>query len=137
MKNVCHVNLPPLKLNSIYIWFKGLHKLLTHVLSFISLIIMIISVLQMKIWRPRESKYIIWVTQFTNLAMWCKERTHWTKPWCWERLKVGGNERPEDELVGWHHRLNRHEYKQTLGDGEGQRSLACCRSSGRKEPDTT
>ena len=31
----------------------------------------------------------------------------------------------EDEMVGWHHRLNRHEFEQTPGDGGGQRSLAC------------
>ena len=31
----------------------------------------------------------------------------------------------EDEMVAWHHRLNGHEFKQALGDGEGQRSLAC------------
>ena len=32
----------------------------------------------------------------------------------------------EDEIVGWHHRLNGHEFEQTLGDGEGQGSLVCC-----------
>ena len=32
----------------------------------------------------------------------------------------------EDEMVGWHHRLNGHEVEQTLGDSEGQGSLACC-----------
>jgi len=31
-----------------------------------------------------------------------------------------------DEMVGWHHRLNEHEFEQTLGDGAGQRSLVCC-----------
>ena len=31
-------------------------------------------------------------------------------------------------MVGWHHRLNGHEFEQTLGDGEGQGSLACCSS---------
>ena len=31
----------------------------------------------------------------------------------------------QDEMVGWHHRLNGHEFEQTLGDGEGQGSLAC------------
>ena len=30
----------------------------------------------------------------------------------------------EDEMVGWHHQLNGHEFEQTLGDGEGQGSLA-------------
>ena len=42
----------------------------------------------------------------------------------------------EDEIVAWHHRLNGHEFEQTLGDGEGQRSLACCSPRGRKESDT-
>ena len=39
----------------------------------------------------------------------------------------------EDEMVGWHHQLNRHEFEQTPRDGEGQGSLACCSSWGRKE----
>ena len=43
----------------------------------------------------------------------------------------------EEEMVGWHHRLNGHEFEQTLGDGEGQRSLACCSSWGRNELDMT
>ena len=40
----------------------------------------------------------------------------------------------EDEMVGWHHRLTGHEFEQTLGDGEGQGSLACCSPWGPKEP---
>ena len=32
----------------------------------------------------------------------------------------------EDEMAGWHHRLNGHEFEQTLGDSEGQGSLVCC-----------
>ena len=32
----------------------------------------------------------------------------------------------EDEMVGWQHQLNGREFEQTPGDGEGQRSLACC-----------
>ena len=43
----------------------------------------------------------------------------------------------EDEMVGWHHQLNRHEFAQTLGDREGQKSWACCSSWGGKESDTT
>ena len=43
----------------------------------------------------------------------------------------------EDEMVGWHHRLNRHEFEQALGDGEGQGSLVCCRPRGGKESDAT
>ena len=37
-----------------------------------------------------------------------------------------------EEMVGWHHRLNGHEFEQTLGDSEGQGSLACCSPRGRK-----
>ena len=43
----------------------------------------------------------------------------------------------EDEMVGWHHRLNGHEFGWTLGVGDGQGGLACCNSWGRKESDTT
>ena len=40
-------------------------------------------------------------------------------------------------MIGWHHQLNGHEFEQTLGDGEGQGSLACCSPWGRKESDMT
>ena len=43
----------------------------------------------------------------------------------------------EDEMVGWHHRLNGHEFEQTPGDCERQGSLVYCNSWGRKELDTT
>ena len=43
----------------------------------------------------------------------------------------------EDELVGWHHWLNWHEFEQAPGVGDGQGSLACCSSWGCKELDTT
>ena len=41
----------------------------------------------------------------------------------------------EDEMVGWHHRLNGHEFEQTLGDSNGQGSLVCCSPWGCKELD--
>ena len=41
----------------------------------------------------------------------------------------------EDEMVGWHHRLNELEFEQTPGDGEGRGSLVCCSPWGRKEED--
>ena len=43
----------------------------------------------------------------------------------------------EDEMVGWLHRLNGHEFEQALGEGEGQESLVCCCSWVRKELDMT
>ena len=43
----------------------------------------------------------------------------------------------EDEMVGWHHLLNEHEFEQTPGDSEGQGSLVCCSPWGDKESDMT
>ena len=43
----------------------------------------------------------------------------------------------EDEMVGWHHRLNRHEFEQAQGVGDGQGSLVSCSPRGHKESDTT
>ena len=43
----------------------------------------------------------------------------------------------EDKMVGWHHRLNGHEFEQAPGDGDEQGSLVCCGSCGCKESDTT
>ena len=52
----------------------------------------------------------------------------------WEEEEKGTT---EDEMVGWHHRLNGHEFGWTPGVGDGQGSLACCSSWGHKESDTT
>ena len=43
----------------------------------------------------------------------------------------------EDEMVGWHHRLNGHEFGYGPGVGDGQRGLESCGSLGHKELDTT
>ena len=43
----------------------------------------------------------------------------------------------EDEMVGWDHQLNGHEFEQALGDGDGQGSLVCCNPWSRKESDMT
>ena len=43
----------------------------------------------------------------------------------------------EDEVVGWPHRLNGHEFEQILGDTEEQGSLVCCSPWGHKGSDTT
>ena len=69
-----------------------------------------------------------------TLATWCDELPHLKRPWCWERLKAGGK---GDEMVGWHHQPNGHEFEQTPRDGEGQGILACCSPRGYKESDTT
>ena len=54
--------------------------------------------------------------------------------------KIEGQEEKEateDEMVGWHHRLNGHEFEQTPGDREGQGSLVCCSPWGHKESNMT
>ena len=54
--------------------------------------------------------------------------------------KVGRQEKKgttEDEMVGWHHQLNGHEFEQALGDGDGQGSLVYSSLSGHKEWDTS
>ena len=43
----------------------------------------------------------------------------------------------ENEMFGWHHRFNGHEFEQTLGDGGGQGSLECFSPWAHKESDTT
>ena len=45
--------------------------------------------------------------------------------------------RQRDEMVGWHHRLNGHEFEQALRVGDGQGNLVCCNPWGHKELDTT
>ena len=45
--------------------------------------------------------------------------------------RIGGEEEKgttEEEMVGWHHQLNGHEFEQALGVGDGQESLSCCNS---------
>ena len=53
--------------------------------------------------------------------------------------KIEGRRRrgEEDEMAGWHHRLNGHEFEQALGVGDGHGSPACCSPWGRRESDTT
>ena len=43
----------------------------------------------------------------------------------------------EDEMVGWHHQLDGHEFEQAPGAGDGQGGLVCCSPWGFKESDTT
>ena len=52
----------------------------------------------------------------------------------WRQEKKGTT---EDEMVGWHHWLNGHEFEQVPGVGDGQGSLVCCSPWGRKESDMT
>ena len=78
-----------------------------------------------------------WSWNSNTLATWCEELNYLKRPWCWERLRAGGEGTTEDEMVGWHHLLDGHGFGWTPGVGDGQGGLACYSSWGRKESDTT
>ena len=58
-------------------------------------------------------------------------------PDAWKDWRQKEKGMTENEMVGWHHWFNEHEFEWTLEDSEGQGSLACCNSWGHKESDTT
>ena len=69
------------------------------------------------------------------LTTWCEKLTHWKWLWFWERLRAG-REQGDRGWDGWMASPTQWtEFKQTLGDSEGQGSLACCSPWGRKESD--
>ena len=66
-----------------------------------------------------------WSWNSNTLTTSCIELTHWKRPVFWEggRRRRGWQEEKgmaEDEMAGWHHRLNGHEFWWTLGIGDGQ-----------------
>ena len=75
-----------------------------------------------------------WSWNSSTLATSWEELTHWKRLWCWEGLGAGGE---GDEMAGWHHWLDGHEFEWSPGVGDGQGGLACFNSWGRKEADTT
>ena len=78
-----------------------------------------------------------WSWNSNTLATWWEELTHLKRPWCWERLKVGG-EGDDRGWDGWMASLTRRTWvEQALGVGDGQGSLVCCSPCGCKESDMT
>ena len=71
-------------------------------------------------WPPDVNSWLIWKDPDAG------------KDWRWEEKGTA-----EDEMVGWHHWLNGHEFEQAPGVGDGQGSLVCCSPWGHKESDTT
>ena len=86
-----------------------LHRLSHQGSMFLCVVIINLNVL----WPPDEKSWVI------------GKNTDVGKDWEQEEKEV-----TEDEMVGWHHWLNGHEFEQTPGDSEGQESLACCTSWG-------
>ena len=71
-----------------------------------------------------------------TLATWLESWLIWKDP---DARKDWGQKKgmTEEEMVGWHHQLNGHEFGWTLGVGDGQRVLVCCSLWVHKELDTT
>ena len=61
-----------------------------------------------------------WGWNSNTLATLCKELTHCKRPWRWEGVGQEEKGTTEDEMAGWHHRLNAHEFGWTPGVGDGQ-----------------
>ena len=79
-----------------------------------------------------------WNCNSNTLATWYEELTHWKRSWCWKNWRQEEKGMmTEDEMIGWHHWLYRHEFEQVLEVGDGQGSLACCSPWGCKELDMT
>ena len=67
-----------------------------------------------------------WSWRSNNLATWWEERTHWKRPWCWERLKAGG-EGDNRGWDGWMTSPTQWTWAWASSkSGDGQGSLACC-----------
>ena len=84
--------------------------------------------------KGNQSQIFIGRTDAEALILWPPDEKSWLigkdsdsgKDWGQEKRAI------ENEMVGWHHWLNGHEFEQTLGDSEGQGSLVCCNSWGWK-----
>ena len=92
----------------------------------------------------KENQVLIFIgrtdAEAKALIFWPPEPKNWLM---WKDPDAGKDWRQEqkgtteDEVVAWHHRLNRHEFEQALGDGDGQGSLVCFSPWGCKESDMT
>ena len=71
-----------------------------------------------------------------TLVTWYEELTQWKRHDAGKDWRQEEKGMTEDETVGWCHWLDGHEFEPTLGDGEGQGSLVCCRQWDHKESDT-
>ena len=82
-----------------------------------------------------------WSWNSNTLATWWEELTYWKRPWCWERLKAGG-EGDNRRWDGWMASSTQrtwvwHEFEQAPGVGDGEGGLVCCSPWDHKKLDMT
>ena len=90
--------------------------------------------------KGNQSWIFIGTTDAETPILWLPDTKNWFigkepdagKDWRWEEKSA-----TEDEMVGWHHQLDGHEFEQASGVGDEQRSLTCCSPWGCKESNTT
>ena len=78
-----------------------------------------------------------WSWNSSTLATWLEDWVIRKDPHAGKDWRQEENGMTEDEMVGWQHWLDGHEFEQALGVGDGQGSLACCHPWGSKESDMT
>ena len=93
---------------------------------------------------PKGDQSLVFIgrtdTEAETLIFWPPDAKNWLIGKDPDAGKDWGQEEKgttEDEMVGWHHRLNGHEFGETLGVGDGQGGLVCCGPWGHKESDMT
>ena len=97
-----------------------------------------------KLWWPKGNQSWIFTERTDAKAeipiLWPPDTKKWLlgkDPDAGKDLRQEEKGTTDDEMVGWHHRLNGHEFEQAAGVGDGQGSLMCCSPRGCKELDTT
>ena len=76
-----------------------------------------------------------WSWKSNTLATWCEEPTHWKRPGAGKDWRQDEKGTTGDEMVGWHHQLDGHEFEQAPGAGDEQGSLGSCSPWSRNELD--
>jgi len=99
---------------------------------------------EIKTFNPKGNQCWIFIgrtdTEAESPIFWPPDVKKWL---IWKDPDVGKDWRQEEkgttknEMVGWHHRVDGHEFKQFLGVGDGQGSLVCCSPRGHKKLDRT
>ena len=99
---------------------------------------------EMKAINPKGNQHWIFIgktdVEAETPILWSPDAKNWligTDPDAWKDWRQEEKGMTEDEMVGWHHRLDVHGFEQALGIGDGQGSLASCSPWAHKGSDTT